>query len=103
MSISSKIQQTIIALNPLSFPIYKAHNFYEIPECDEYIGGLVFTSFGKNHKGNVLIFLNSFGQFTVLFMSKEGVPVKEFEDIHKSNLIDTLNYIIHKPIDYGFK
>ena len=91
--IAQTIIQQVIALDPWSFGAYGSSDFISILECSDYAGGLSFKVNGKRHKGNVMVFLKWSDVYHIVFMSKEGVPVKVFEDVYCDELIKALDYI----------
>ena len=91
--IAQTIIQQVIAIDPWSFGAYAASDFISISECSDYAGGLSFKVNGKRHKGNVMIFLKWSDVYHIVFMSKEGVPVKAFDDVYCEELIKALDYI----------
>lgn len=93
MSIANIIIQQITALDPWALPAFGATNLFEIPECNEYMGGLMFTVNGLKHKGNVIIYLKWSDEYKIVFMSKDGIPVKEYDSVYCDMLVDVLNYI----------
>jgi len=93
MEIAKTIVQQVIALDPWAFGAYGATKLCEIPECSKYAGGLIFTANGKKHKGNVLIFLKWSDVYKIVFMSEEGIPVKEVEEVYCDMLVDVLDFI----------
>jgi hypothetical protein len=93
MEIAKTIVQQVIALDPWAFGAYGATKLFEIPECSKYAGGLMFTVNGKKHKGNVLIFLKWSDVYKIVFMSEDGVPVKEVDEVYCDMLVDVLDFI----------
>ena len=93
MDIAKTIVQQVIALDPWAFGAYGATKLSEISECSKYAGGLMFTVNGKKHKGNVLIFLKWSDVYKIVFMSEDGVPVREVDEIYCDMLVDVLDYI----------
>ncbi len=93
MSIARTIIQQITALDPWALPAFGATNLFEIPECNEYMGGLMFTANGLKHKGNVFIFLKWSDVYKIVFMSEDGLPVKEEDEVYCDMLVNVLNYI----------
>ena len=91
--IAQTIIQQVIALDPWAFGAYGSTDFISILECSEYAGGLSFTVNGKKHKGNVMIFLTWDDVYKIVFMSRDGVPVKEIEEVYCDELIKALDYI----------
>jgi hypothetical protein len=91
--IAQTIIQQVIALDPWSFGAYGSSDFISISECSDYAGGLSFKVNGKRHKGNVMIFLKWSDVYHIVFMSKEGVPVKAFDNVYCDELIKALDYI----------
>ena len=83
MEIAKTIVQQVIALDPWAFGAYGATKLFEIPECSKYAGGLMFTVNGKKHKGNVLIFLKWSDVYKIVFMSEDGSPVKEVDEVYR--------------------
>jgi hypothetical protein len=93
MSIARTIVQQITALDPWALPAFGATNLFEIPESKEYMGGLMITVNGLKHKGNVLIYLKWSDEYKIVFISKNGIPVKEYDSVYCDMLVDVLNYI----------
>ena len=91
--IAQTIIQQVIALDPWAFRAYGSTDFMPIVECSDYAGGLAFTVNGKRHKGNVMIFLKWSDVYHITFISKEGLPVKEFDEVYCDELIKALDYI----------
>jgi hypothetical protein len=91
--IAQTIIQQVIALDPWSFGAYGSSDFISILECSDYAGGLSFKVNGKRHKGNVMVFLKWSDVYHIVFMSKEGVPVKAFDNVYCDELIKALDYI----------
>jgi hypothetical protein len=95
MSIARTILQQITALVTWALTAFGATNLFEIPERKEYMGSLMFTVNGLKHKRNVLIYLKWSDEFKIVFMSKDGIPVKECDSVYCDMLVDVLNYIAH--------
>ena len=93
MSIAKTIVQQVIALDPWAFGAYGTTKVFEIPECKKYMGGLRLTVNGKNHKGNVMIFLKWSDVYKIVFMSEDGLPVKEVDEVYCDMLVDVLDFI----------
>lgn len=91
--IAQTIIQQIIALDPWAFGAYGSGDFMPILECSEYAGGLAFTVNGKRHKGNVMIFLKWSDVYQIIFLSKDGIPVKEIDEVYCDELVRALDYI----------
>jgi hypothetical protein len=93
MSVSKRIIQHIIALNPCAFILFRASDFSSVPEFDKNFGGVKFSVNGPFHKGNVIIVWEWFDEYSVCFISKEGVIVKEYKNIPSYKIIAVLNFI----------
>jgi hypothetical protein len=94
MSIAQTIIQQITALDPWALPAYGASNLLEIPESNEFMGGLMFAVKGLKFQGNVFIFLKWSDEYNIVFMS-DGIIVKECDNVYCDMLVDVLNYIAH--------
>jgi len=91
--IAQTMIQQVIALDPWAFGAYGSTGFMPILECSEYAGGLSFTVNGKKHKGNVMIFLKWNDVYKIVFMSSDGIPVKDIEEVYCDELVKALDYI----------
>jgi hypothetical protein len=93
MEISKIIIEQINSIDRWALGAYGSTKLFEIPECSKYSGGLMFTVNGKKHKGNVLIFLKWSDVYKIVFMSEDGLPVKEVDEVYCDMLVDVLDYI----------
>lgn len=91
--IAQTIIQQVIALDPWLFGAYGSSDFISILECSDYAGGLSFKVNGKRHKGNVMIFLKWSDVYHIVFMSNEGIPVNEIDEVYCEGLVKALDYI----------
>ena len=91
--IAQTIIQQVIAIDPWSFGAYAASDFIPIPECSQYAGGLAICVNGKKHKGNVMILLKWSDVYKIVFISKDGIPVKEINEVYCDELVKALDYI----------
>ena len=72
---------------------YGSKNFIALPESKEFQDGLQFEVNGFKHIRNVRIQLKWIDTYTIKFINKNGVCIKEFEDVYCDKLIDILDYI----------
>jgi hypothetical protein len=93
MSVSKKIIQHIIALNPWAFILFRASDFSNVPISDKNFGGVKFSVNGLFHKGNVVITWEWFDEYSVCFTSNEDIIIKEYKNIPSYKIITVLNFI----------
>jgi hypothetical protein len=93
MSVSKKIIQHIIALNPWAFILFRASDFSNVPQSDENFGGVKFSVNGLFHKGYVVITWEWFDEYSVCFTSNEDIIIKEYKNIPSNKIITVLNFI----------
>lgn len=91
--IAQTIIQQVIALDPWAFGAFGSSDFIPILECSDYAGGLSFKVNGKRHKGNVMIFLKWSDVYQIIFVSKDGIPVKEIDEVYCDELVIAPDYI----------
>jgi hypothetical protein len=93
MSIARTIIQQITALDPWALPAFGTTDLFEIPKCNEYMGGLMFTVNGLVHKGKVKILLTWMDEYKIIFLNQKGVPIKEVNGVYCDMLVEVLDYI----------
>ncbi|WP_264521767.1 hypothetical protein [Flavobacterium sp. N1994] len=93
MEIARTILEQIKFGDKWALMAYGASNYVALPESKEYQGGVKFQVNGLRHKGNVLVQLKWIDTYTVTFVNKNGVAVREVEDVYCDTLVDVLDYI----------
>lgn len=93
MEIATTILEQIKFGDKWALMAYGASNYIALPESKEYQGGVKFQVNGFRHKGSVLVQLKWIDTYTVTFVNKNGVTVKEIEDVYCDSLVDVLDYI----------
>jgi hypothetical protein len=92
MTIAQIIIHQINSLDKCALSAYGSTNFYLVQESSEFQGGLTFKVNGLHHKGQVSILLKWTDVYVVRF-SKNGVVLKENDEVYCDMLIEILDYI----------
>jgi hypothetical protein len=92
MNISQIIIHQINILDRWALLAYGSKDFSFIEESSEFQGGLTFRVNGLHHKGQVSILLKWSDVYVVRF-SKNGIVLKENDEVYCDMLIEVLDYI----------
>ena len=93
MEIAKTILEQIKYGDKWALMAYGSKHFVALPESKEFQGGLQFEVNGLKHIGTVRIQLKWIDTYTITFINKKGVTVKEVEDVYCDMLLDVLDYI----------
>jgi hypothetical protein len=93
MEIARIILEQIKAIDPWALGAYGTQNLISLPESIDYAGGLSFSVNGLNHQGTVFIHLKWTDEYKIVFVSNEGVIVKEVDGVYCDMLIEVLDFI----------
>lgn len=93
MEIARTILEQIKFGDKWALMAYGACNYVALQESKEYQGGVKFQVNGLQHKGTVLVQLKWIDTYTITFVDKNGVAVKEVEEVYCDTLVDVLDYI----------
>jgi hypothetical protein len=92
MTIAQIIIHQINSLDKWALFAYGSRNFYLVQGSSEFQGGLTFKVNGLHHKGQVSILLKWTDVYVVRF-SKNGIDLKENDEVYCEMLIEVLDYI----------
>lgn len=92
MTIAQIIIHQINSIDKWALSAYGSTNFYLVQESSEFQGGLTFKVNGLHHKGHVSILLKWTDVYVVKF-SKNGIVLKEKDEVYCDMLVEVLDYI----------
>lgn len=93
MQIARTILEQIKYGDKWALMAYGAKNFTALNESKDFQGGIKFQVNGLKHKGTVIIQLKWIDTYTIIFIDKKGITMKEVEDVYCDTLVDVLDYI----------
>jgi len=93
MQIARTILEQIKYDDKWALMAYGAKNFTALNESKDFQGGIKFQVNGLKHKGTVIIQLKWIDTYTIIFIDKKGITMKEVEDVYCDTLVDVLDYI----------
>jgi hypothetical protein len=94
--IAQTIVQQVKAFDPYAFMAWGAEKMQVIPAQGAVLGGLAFKMNGAKLKGYVRVSLMACDTYTLEFLDKRGVAVKELEDIYCDQLMHAIDSVIER-------
>jgi hypothetical protein len=93
MEIAKTILEQIKTIDFWALGAYGACNYVNIPQSNDYYGGVVFKVNGFNHKGWVSIRLTFSDLYEINFIVEGGKVIKTTEDVYCDQLVNILDWI----------